>query len=368
MIESLPLHSGEGGAVPPTLFGEGAVAELGDPASEYSALRRSAGVVLRTDLSQIRMWGRDPVRMLNGLITNDLGALAEDRAIYAAMLTPKGRMISDLRTLRLSESDILVDIPIISAASVMGHLKKFVPPMFARSEDVAGAWSVLGVYGPASAGIVRRALALEALESGEDRVTRVIYKGQAVVVVGAGIVGGLGFDLFLPESQAGSLREQLLTLGGPSGVRSVGFAALEAARIEAGRPRYGLDIGEETLPGEAYEATGLMPRAISFSKGCYTGQEVVVRIAHRGHVNRHLRGLRLGDAPPPVARTPLFTSEGKEVGWTTSSGRSEGLGESIGLGMLRREVEPGATVRLGSAEGSLVKVVDASLRVLTGRR
>ncbi len=109
----------------------------------------------------------------------------------------------------------------------------------------------------------------------------------------------------------------------------------------------------ETIPTEAYESTGMMPRAISFTKGCYTGQEVIIRIAHRGHVNRHLRGLLLGDAPAPAARTPLFHPDtGKEIGWTASAAFSPRMGQSVALGYVRREVAPGGTVRVGSAEGA----------------
>jgi tRNA-modifying protein YgfZ len=349
-------------SAPADLLGREAVLDYGDGAAEYQALRHSAGVVVRADLTQIRMWGRDPVRMLNGLITNDLAALSADRAVYAAMLTPKGRMISDLRVVRTSADELIVDLPAASAPAVMAHLKKFVPPMFARSEDAGSVWTVLGVYGPISGNIVSRVLGSESVENSEDEVTRGTFQGEPVIGIGSAVAGKPGVDLFVSSTKAESLRQELLTAGESLGVRAVGFTAFEITRIEAGRPRYGIDINEETLPGEAYQTTGLMPRAISFSKGCYTGQEVVVRIAHRGHVNRHLRGLRFGDARPPAARTPLFSAEGKEIGWTTSAGFSPGLGAAIGLGIVRREIEAGSTVRLGAADGVPVEVVDLPFR------
>jgi folate-binding protein YgfZ len=137
----------------------------------------------------------------------------------------------------------------------------------------------------------------------------------------------------------------------------VGFDALETLRIEAGRPRYGAELTEEVIPTEAFEESGLMERAVSFTKGCYTGQEVIIRIAHRGHVNRHLRGLLLGDAAPEPG-TRLFSPEsGKDVGWITSVTHSPLLGQAIALGFVRREMEPGATVRAGLADGAVATVV-----------
>jgi folate-binding protein YgfZ len=133
----------------------------------------------------------------------------------------------------------------------------------------------------------------------------------------------------------------------------VGFGALETLRIEEGRPRYGRELTEETIPTEAFESTGLMSRAISFHKGCYTGQEVIVRIAHRGHVNRNLRGLLLGEAPAPAASAPLFHPEtGKEIGWVTSSAHSPRAGQTVALAFVRRELGPGDRVRVGAADGA----------------
>jgi aminomethyltransferase len=143
----------------------------------------------------------------------------------------------------------------------------------------------------------------------------------------------------------------------------VGYAALEALRVEAGRPRYGWELTEETIPTEVFESTGLMERAISFSKGCYTGQEVIVRIAHRGHVNRHLRGLLLGEAPLPAPGTPLVnTDTGREVGRTTTAVHSPLLDQTIALAMVRRELEPGGIVRLGSEDGVVGKIVEPPFR------
>jgi tRNA-modifying protein YgfZ len=289
--------------------------------------------------------------MLHGLLTNDLLGAPPGKGVYAAMLTPKGRTIAELRALALSRAggtEVLIDLPREALAGTVEHLKKFVPPMFARWE-VAEQIGCIGVYGPRAAELIQRTWA-ELPELAEDAFVELELAGTPVVAVATRYAGGEpGYDLFAQAASLPGLWETLVA----AGARPVGHAALETLRIEGGRPRYGHDLTEETIPTEAYESTGLMERAISFGKGCYTGQEVIVRIAHRGHVNRHLRGLRLGDAPTPANGTPLFLADGsKQTGRVTSAAFSPLLGETIALGYVRREVEPGARVRIGAADGA----------------
>jgi folate-binding protein YgfZ len=182
--------------------------------------------------------------------------------------------------------------------------------------------------------------------------------GEAPVMVAATRYVGNepGFDLFTAPTVLPALWAALLEQGADLGARPVGWAAIETLRIEAGRPRYGAELSEEVIPTEAFEETGMMERAISFTKGCYTGQEVIVRIAHRGHVNRHLRGFRLGDGPVPAEGSPLFVGD-KQVGKLTSVAFSPMLGEAVALGFARREVEPGAIVHVGAEDGPAATVV-----------
>jgi folate-binding protein YgfZ len=310
--------------------------------------RESATLVVeRSDRFAVRVWGRDPVRMIQGLITNDLAGL-ERGAVYAAVLTPKGRMLADVRVVRRQREgamELLLDLPRAASPGIEEHLKRFLPPMFARWEDISATEAVLGVYGAHAASIVRSALLPELpADFAEDAV----HSEGEMIALGTAAAGEGGVDLVLPCSRAADVRRALVAEGGLSG----GLEGFEQRRIEAGRPRFGPDMGPETIATEAFEATGLMSRAVSFGKGCYTGQEVIVRIAHRGHVNRHLRGLRLGDTPPPAHRTPLVDREsGREVGWVTSAVHSPTLGETLALGYVRREFAPGSEVALGVSEG-----------------
>ncbi|HEV2150255.1 MAG TPA: aminomethyltransferase family protein [Longimicrobiaceae bacterium] len=334
---------------------------FGDEAAEYRAVREAAGVADRADRAQLRLWGRDPVKMVQGLLTNDLAGAPPGRAVYAAMLTPKGRTIGELRAFRLERpggTEVLLDLPREALEGTREHLKKFVPPMFARWADVSEEVGALGVYGPRSRELLGRVLGTEIPALEEDAFTEATLGEERVLAVGTRFAGGEeGYDLIAPAAALPGLWRALLEEGAPLGARPVGHGALETLRVEAGVPRYGAELSEEVIPTEAFEAIGMMPRAVSFTKGCYTGQEVIVRIAHRGHVNRHLRGLRLGDGAAPPPGTPLFHPEtGKPAGRITSVAFSPLMGETVALGFVRRELEPGDAVRVGAADGTRAEV------------
>ncbi|HET6764970.1 MAG TPA: glycine cleavage T C-terminal barrel domain-containing protein [Longimicrobiaceae bacterium] len=341
------------------VFGEVAGASVprhfGDSRAEYETVRTAAGVADRGDRARIRMWGKDPAKMLHGLITNDLLKVPAGRGVYAAMLNPKGRMIADLRALRVEREgapEVLVDVAREALAGTREHLKKFVPPMFARWEDASDSLACVGVYGPLAHQAVARVLA-DVPRLDEDAFAEAAFGDAGVVVLATRELGVEGYDLFVPAEQAGALWEALVAGGAEAGVRPIGFGTIETLRVEAGRPRYGAELTEEVIATEAFESTGLMERAISFNKGCYTGQEVIVRIAHRGHVNRLLRGLLLGDVPTPDIGTPLFNPEtGREAGRITSVAVSPRMGQTIALGYVRRELAPDAAVRVGAADGA----------------
>jgi folate-binding protein YgfZ len=346
-------------------FAEVAGAEVarhfGDPAAEYAAVRESVGVALRSDLAAVRMWGRDPVKMLHGLVTNDVTRIRPGQGVYATMLTPKGRAIAEMRIF-LRESDapeLLLILPREALQGTVDHLRKFVPPMFARWEDASEQLVVIGGYGPRAAALLHDTMGA-ALPAGEDAAVEIEAEGDRVLAVGTLEAGGeTGFELVVPRAHAEPLLERLAEGAAGAGGRAIGFGALETLRVEAGRPRYGAELTESTIPTEAFEAIGWMPRAISFSKGCYTGQEVIVRIAHRGHVNRLLRGLLLPDGPTPAGKTPLFNPEnGKESGWITTAVDSPLSRGPIALALLRRELAPGTGVRVGSVDGPEARVVE----------
>lgn len=342
-------------------------AHYGDPEGEHRAALEGTAVVDRSHRARWAVTGRAPSEMMNGVLTCAMPAPLDPvgervlggRAHYGLALTPKGKIVSDLRVLPLRQESgdgLLLDVPRLGAAALEAHLVRYVPPRFARTEDRSrrlGMLTLLGAGAPVL--LTREALGLRvdegSLESMDDGELRLVgdTTEDGVTVVRTGEVGIPAWDVLADPGTLEALWRSLLG----SGAVPAGQEAWSTLRIEAGRPAFGVDMGEDTLPQEA----GLAERAIDHGKGCYTGQEVVVRIRDRGRVNRHLRGLLLGEEPPPPPGTELFR-EGDEspVGTVTSSARSARFGRALGIGYVRREVEPPARLRLGGPGGPPVEV------------
>ena len=326
--------------LPPALEEAGVVASYGDATAEYRAVRDAAGVAMRDDLAHLVLTGRDPVRMIQGLVTNDVAGAPDDRVTYAVLLTPKGRMLGEMRVLR-REDDVLMDVDAAALDGVLAHLKKFVPPLFARFEkaDIA----VVGVYGPRAYDILCSVCDAPASALAEDEGATCAFGVDVAYMIGSAWTGGAGADVLIPVQHVDALRDALVE----KGAHAAGHAALDVLRIEAGVPRWGAELDETTIPLEAE----LGERAISTTKGCYTGQEVIIRILHRGHVNWHLRGLRLGDVPvPPRGETLTRPDADKTVARITSACVSPRFDQTIALGYARREVEPPAGLLLGETK------------------
>ena len=334
----------------------------------YAAATERAIVVRRADRGVHRVFGRDPVKMVHGLVTNDVQSLAVGGARYAVMLTVKGRMVADVRIVRRA-ADLLIEADTAALPHVQDTLKKFVPPLFARSEDVSATFAIVGVYGPSARDILHSVLAGEVPVPDDDDDVRsrtlnaavpddlaeddgvlAVFDDASVHVIRTGEAGVDGYDIIAPTTHADALVLALDAAGAVPAARET----VEVLRIEAGRPRWGAELGEDVIPIEA----GLLDRAISTTKGCYTGQEVIIRILHRGHVNRHLRGLLMGDAVAAPGTELFREGEPKPVGRITSACLSPRFGRVVALGYVRREVEPGAVVRTGSPDGAAAEVVE----------
>jgi folate-binding protein YgfZ len=321
----------------------------GDPVREYEAARNAAVVIDRDDRVFLRVHGRDPIKMVQGLITNDLANAAGNRAVYAGLLTPKGKLVGELRALRRG-NDVLIETAAGAVEPVIAHFKKFIPPLFARFE-ASNRHSMLGVYGPSSRELLTSVIGAQPSEV-EDEITET----EGIIAIRTSYTGEAGWDLIVDGDPA-SVRDRLVELGAVP----AGQATLEVLRIEAGSPRWDADLDENVIPLEA----GLRSRMISETKGCYTGQEIIVRILHRGHVNRHLRGLLLGDAPSPAKGTELLNpADQKVVGRITSACASPRFGQTIALGYVRREITlPGSLVL---ANGAVLTAVELPFAVGAG--
>jgi folate-binding protein YgfZ len=322
------------------------------PDMMYEAARTRSLLTTRTDLAVTRIFGRDPARMVQGLISNDILSQPVGGAVYATLLTPKGRMLADLRVIRRTE-DLLLVSDIAAAENVRATLKRFVPPLFAKAEDARESIRVFGLCGPHSldalAGVLARASSGGAdgtalRDLAPDAGIQASFRDSPVYIVRDADFGVDGWLLIAAVDVADGL---YAALGG--GSEGGDLSVLDVLRIESGTPRWGHELGDDVIPLEA----NLKERAISTTKGCYTGQEVIIRILHRGHVNRRLLGLRLGTLPPPSPGVELFTAEGmKPVARITSSCVSPALGQTIALAYVRREVDVGATLHAGAPDGA----------------
>jgi folate-binding protein YgfZ len=276
--------------------------------------------------------------MLTGLVTNDVGALVAGQGQYAAALTAKGKIVADVRIFA-EDGGIFVDAPPRAAAGWLAMLKKFVNPRLAPVEDVSAAWADLGVFGVRAREMVATAtrassMLLEALPPYGHLTVSVA--GSRVMIARVPDLELEGYELFVEMAAAGAVWQSLVAAGATAG----GLSAFEIARVEAGRPEWGIDIDDTTIPQEA-NFDDL--HAISYTKGCYVGQETVARVHFRGHVNRHLRGLRSVAETPLPFHAQLRDAGGKPVGEVRSAVISPRLG-GVALAMIRREVPVGATL------------------------
>jgi folate-binding protein YgfZ len=307
-------------------------------AAEYEALRTRAVVVDRSQRARMRITGQRAAETLTGLVTNDVAALEPGHGHYAAALTPKGKIVADVRVFR-EDDGLLIDTGPRAAEGWSMLVRKYVNPRLAAYRDESATLRDVGVFGPNARHVVAAMTGASAAALGilpPYGHATVVVDGARAMVARVPELGVEGFELFVPAEAFDALWRLALD----AAAEPAGLAAWEVARVEAGRPEWGLDIDETTIPQEAnFDEL----HAISYTKGCYTGQEVVARVHFRGHVNRHLRGLRAAGAEPPPPGAQLTDDSGRLVGDVRSGVSSPRLG-GIALAMIRREVEPGASL------------------------
>ena len=324
---------------------------MNDLEDHYRRLRESASLLDLSSRSRLCVTGADRARFLNGQVTNDVNALKPGQGCYAALVSAKGKMQSDL-TIYCLEDELLLDFEPGLAGSVSERLEKYVIADDVQIVDVAGLYGLLTIQGPRSAEAARAA----GFDAPAAPLSWTVTESQIYCTNNARGTAA-GCDLFVPAGEVPAvlsrLRDAAAAVGGGEGSAE----ALELARIEAGIPRFGIDMDETNLAPE----TGIEARAISYKKGCYIGQEVISRIRAFGQVAKSLRGLRLSDdlSQLPSRGEKLFR-EGREVGYITSAARSFALGANLALGYVRREHnEPGVQLKVGSAESPVSAIVSA---------
>lgn len=328
-----------------------------DRSAEHLALVESAGLLDENTRRILSISGDRAGEMLHGLVTNDVKGLSVGYGLYTFMLTPKGRPVAEMRLLRL-ESEFWMDMPGSCLESGIAHLRKYLPPIFARFDETN--IGRLGVVGPLAATAIdgwAGASATEGLDPLESRPLEVA--GRDVLLARREAIEGPGFDLYVSAGERENVRSGLAASVSELGGQEVGPDGWEILRVERGIPIFERDFTEENLAQE----TGQDARAISFDKGCYTGQEVVARIHFRGHVNRILRGCRLAEpsaghsgAAALEAGRPLFEGD-RERGVITSPVDSPRFGH-IALCLARAEIEPGTRLALEASAEQIVEIVE----------
>jgi folate-binding protein YgfZ len=304
--------------------------------AQYRVLREGAGVLERASRRRLAVAGSEAAEYLQGQITNDVEALDPGAGAYAALLDRKGRMQGDMRVLRLADAGFELDTEAVSGDALLRHLQMYKVGRDVSVEEITERDRTLSVIGPA---------ALEAAGTG-PLGSEYSHRPHALAGVEArAITTDLGVDLVLPAEGVDAVRDELAR----AGAEPVTEAAAEIVRVESGRPRFGAEMTTATIPEEA----GINERAVSFTKGCYIGQETVARLHYKGRPNRQLRGLRL--SAPAAGSEPVTLGE-RELGRIGTAVLSPAHGP-IALAILRREAEPGATVTVGDGiEAAVVEL------------
>lgn len=313
-------------------------ASYGDALEEYKVVRGGgAGLIDLSSRARIEIGGTEAAMFLNGLITNDVKTLKEESWMAAAFPNVQGRILALARVLRRKDR-FLFDTEAVTRAPVVKTLSRFTLAGDFRVTDVTVETALLSLQGARASQIVRAVLGEDAAGVERSAIVNVNRDGADFCIIRATHTAEDGFDIFMSAGVAASLWDALLE----AGARPVGFDALETLRIEAGQPRYNVDMDETKVLLE----TG-QDDAVSFTKGCYIGQEIIARIHFRGHVAKRLAGLIMegeGDLHPgDKIRTP----EGREIGLLTSATHSPALGRSIALGYVKYDyLGPGTPVRI----------------------
>jgi folate-binding protein YgfZ len=321
---------------------------------QYDALRSGAGLLDRRARGRLELTGADRLSYLQGLLTNDIQALQPGTGCYAALLTAQGRMISDMRVSELG-AKVLIDLPHHTAEAVRQRLADFIFSEDVEVFDIRPSHVQFGLYGPRASECLAAVLT-QPTEADPSPLPREPLDGMAlnanapwqfgsaiVEVVRSDDFGARGFELFVAADAASDLSQALLE----NGALEVGAASVDVTRVEAGRPEFGIDMDEHTIPLEA----GIEDRAISLTKGCYVGQEIIIRVLHRGggRVAKHLVGLVSPSSDERFERDDRLFADGRDVGGVTSAVISPALGRPIGLGYVHRDhARPGTVLQVGT--------------------
>ncbi len=316
---------------------------FGNPEAEYHAVRQSVGLCDLSHRGLVRATGADRQRFFHAMVSNDTASLQPGQGCYATFLTNKGKLIADFVVYADADA-YLIDLEPHMAQTFIEQLDFFVIADDVTFTDETTAWGLLSLQGPESADVLAMACGQEMPDLPTYGHTPCVLGGHQARLIRRSHTGEDGYQLLAPQETLPGIWEVLWQYRDTCDVHVVGLDALDVLRIEAGVPLFGRDMTEETMPVEAN-----LFDAISYTKGCYIGQEVIARIDARGHVNRKLMGLLLEGEPLPHPGDTIVSSE-RDVGWVTSAAHSPARQQNIAMGYIRREVfTPGTQLDVRTA-------------------
>lgn len=332
-------------------------ASYGDELFEYAAVReRGAGVIDLSSRGRFLVSGTEAVPFLNGLITNDMKTLADGQWMPAAFPNVQGRLVASIRVARLKE-EFLLDTEAATRAQVLKIIERFTLAGDFRVTDITDETALMSLQGKQSIDILHSLFAGGMLEGlTKNSVNQVEWRHKTLTVLHATHTSEDGFDLVVNADDAESIWTAIVS----AGAKPVGYEALERLRIEAGVPRNGKDVDESNVVTEALED------AVSYTKGCYIGQEIIARIKYRGHVAKKLVGLLFDRLTKFDNEMKIRSVDDKEIGRITSTTLSPHLGRRIALGYVKYDyIAAGTAVKISSGGRDIVaQVVD--LPFITG--
>ncbi|MCC6909372.1 MAG: aminomethyltransferase family protein [Phycisphaerales bacterium] len=341
------------------------VSTYGEVEAEYASLRRSAALMDLPQLGILRVTGADRVDFLNRMLTNELKGLAAGQVVHAFWLNRKGRIEADLSVIELGDEMLLI-VDATLAQRTADSLSGFLFSEDVAIENLTGGRHVLSLHGPRAIEFLRsvveepQAASLSDLTPG--RAMRCTVHGHPVVVYRSDQIREVGLHLICPVDEVVAVHEQLLEIGLGQGLRSIGWYAFNIARIEGGCPMHLIDFGLDSLPHE----TGILRQRVSFTKGCYLGQEVVARMESLGHPSKVLVGLKIEGEHMPVTGSQVFEPAdqiAEVVGAVTSATPSPMLGRTIiAFAMVKHSKTGLGTEVIVSAEGQRARAVVHDLK------
>ena len=316
--------------------------------SEYSAVRDTAGLIDLSARGRILVSGSEAAMFLNGLITNDVKTLPVNSWMPAAFANVQGRLLAVVRVIH-REDGFLIDTEQVTRETVINLLEKFTLAGDFKVADLTDSTALFSVQGPKAAEVVRATLGEAAAVTHREQVRSAPLNDRSATLIRATHTAEDGFDLFIERDGAATLHHGLTG----AGATTVSDHTFETLRIEAGVPRYGIDMDENNVVTETN-----LDDAVSFTKGCYLGQEIIVRIKHRGHVAKKLTGIVLGGAPSAPRSAQIVSTDGKEIGRVTSSIFSPRLECAVALGYVKYDyLAAGTEVKVFANDGEIKATV-----------